>query len=48
MFALINALAMCFEVKYGMGRHVENVRLEESMEQLKVCVLCAPRAAGAS
>lgn len=27
---------MCFEVKYGMGRHSENVTAAESLEQLKV------------
>lgn len=27
---------MCFEVKYGMGRHVENVGMQEGLEQLKV------------
>lgn len=29
---------MCCEVKYGMGRHVENVTPEEAIEQLKVGV----------
>lgn len=37
VFSLINSIAMCFEVKYGMGRHVENVGMEEGLEQLKVC-----------
>jgi hypothetical protein len=30
---------MCFEVKYGMGRHSENVSPEEGFEQLKVRTL---------
>ncbi|KAH6688256.1 hypothetical protein F5X68DRAFT_260772 [Plectosphaerella plurivora] len=35
VFSAINSLAMCFEVKYGMGRHSENVLPEEGFEQLK-------------
>jgi hypothetical protein len=27
---------MCVQVKYGMGRHSENVTAEEGLEQLKV------------
>lgn len=27
---------MCFEAKYGMGRHVETVGEKETLEQLKV------------
>jgi hypothetical protein len=37
VFSLVNSIAMCFEVKYGMGRHIENVSMEEGLEQLKVC-----------
>jgi hypothetical protein len=36
VFSLCNSIAMCFEVKYGMGRHIENVGMEEGLEQLKV------------
>jgi hypothetical protein len=36
VFSLLNSIAMCFEVKYGMGRHIENVGMEEGLEQLKV------------
>ncbi|GAB1315559.1 Rhodopsin domain-containing protein [Madurella fahalii] len=35
VLSLVNSIAMCLEVKYGMGRHSENVRPEESLEQLK-------------
>ncbi|KAK0750291.1 hypothetical protein B0T18DRAFT_428258 [Schizothecium vesticola] len=35
VFSLVNSIAMCFEVKYGMGRHIENVSMEEGLEQLK-------------
>ncbi len=32
----MNTIATCFEVKYGMGRHAENVSAAEGAEQLKV------------
>ncbi|KAK2764835.1 integral membrane protein [Colletotrichum kahawae] len=35
LFAIIVTVATCLEVKYGMGRHVENVSLEETLQQLK-------------
>ncbi|KAL2131361.1 hypothetical protein VTI74DRAFT_5196 [Chaetomium olivicolor] len=35
IFSVVNSIAMCFEVKYGMGRHSENVTPEEGLEQLK-------------
>ncbi|KXX81540.1 hypothetical protein MMYC01_202479 [Madurella mycetomatis] len=33
--SVANSIAMCFEVKYGMGRHSENVTAAETLEQLK-------------
>jgi len=45
VFALVNSIACVFEVKYGMGRHVENVTLGETMEQLKVRHCTEPLAA---
>jgi hypothetical protein len=36
VFSVVNSLAMCFEVKYGMGQHSENVTPEEGLQQLKV------------
>ncbi|KAH6855567.1 hypothetical protein B0I37DRAFT_58362 [Chaetomium sp. MPI-CAGE-AT-0009] len=35
VFSVANSVAMCFEVKYGMGRHAENVTPEEGVQQLK-------------
>jgi len=35
VFAVVNSVATCFEVKYGMGRHSENVTPAEGLEQLK-------------
>ncbi|KAG7119695.1 hypothetical protein HYQ45_014873 [Verticillium longisporum] len=35
VFSAINSIAMCFEVKYGLGRHSENVSAEEGAENLK-------------
>ncbi|KAJ1329646.1 hypothetical protein MN608_06382 [Microdochium nivale] len=34
-FSVIYSIAMCFEAKYGMGRHVETVGEKETLEQLK-------------
>ncbi|KAM0322082.1 hypothetical protein ACHAQA_009711 [Verticillium albo-atrum] len=35
VFSAINSIAVCFEVKYGLGRHSENVSAEEGAENLK-------------
>ncbi|KAK4148746.1 hypothetical protein C8A00DRAFT_19476 [Chaetomidium leptoderma] len=35
VFSVVNTIATCFQVKYGMGRHSENVGPEEGLEQLK-------------
>ncbi|KAG7139850.1 hypothetical protein HYQ45_003289 [Verticillium longisporum] len=39
IFSLVDSIAICFEVKYGLGRHSENVSAAESAENLKVSVL---------
>ncbi|KAL0941958.1 uncharacterized protein CTRU02_204721 [Colletotrichum truncatum] len=35
LFSIVVTIATCLEVKYGMGRHVENVSIEETLQQLK-------------
>ncbi|KAL8383650.1 hypothetical protein RB595_010719 [Gaeumannomyces hyphopodioides] len=35
VFAVAYSIAVCFEVKYGMGRHVDNVTEAEMVEQMK-------------
>ncbi|CRK38568.1 hypothetical protein BN1723_015357 [Verticillium longisporum] len=35
IFSLVDSIAICFEVKYGLGRHSENVSAAESAENLK-------------
>ncbi|KAL8314957.1 hypothetical protein RB601_002667 [Gaeumannomyces tritici] len=39
VLAITCSIAVCFEVKYGMGRHVENVTPEETIMQLKALMV---------
>ncbi|KAL8329780.1 hypothetical protein RB597_005184 [Gaeumannomyces tritici] len=39
VLAIVYSVAMLFEVKYGMGRHAENITPDETLEQLKFLLL---------